>query len=470
MFVQGGKRFSYNAIVEILLPNGEVRTGQVLEVSNEYSCIQVLEHTAGLDVEKPIVRLIENVARLPVSRDMIGRIFNGRGKPIDGLPDVICEKRMEIIGAPINPVSRDIPNEFIQTGISAIDGNNTLVRGQKLPIFSGPGLPANELASQILRQSTVLGKESHFVVVFAAMGITQREASFFLNSFEESGSIGKAVCFLNLADDPTVERLLTPRYALTAAEYLAFEHGYDVLVILTDMTSYCEALREISTSREEIPGRRGYPGYMYSDLASIYERAGRIKGNKGSITQIPILTMPDNDITHPIADLTGYITEGQLTLSQDLHRLGVYPPIDLHSSLSRLMNHGIGTGKTREDHRQVIDQLYACYSRGRDLRRLIAIIGEEALNEMDKKYFRFAEVFEKTFIGQGDINRGIQDTLDLAWHLLRTFPESELRRINKQVIAEYFHDTTAVSGVSISGLTDGTPSYKRRRLVQKKDD
>jgi V/A-type H+-transporting ATPase subunit B len=438
IFVEGGKRFSYNSIVEIIMPTGELRSGQVLEVSDELACIQVLEQTTGLDVAETSVRLKEEVARIPVSKDMVGRIFNGRGKPIDGLPDILPEKRMEIIGTPINPSSRAKPNEFIQTGVSAIDGNNTLVRGQKLPIFSGAGLPANELASQILRQSTVRGEETQFVVVFAAIGITQREAAFFLNSFEESGAIGKAVCFMNLADDPTIERILTPRCALTAAEYLAFEHDYHVLVILTDMTNYCEALREISTAREEIPGRRGYPGYMYSDLASIYERAGRIKGKKGSITQLPILTMPDDDITHPIADLTGYITEGQIVLSRHLHRLGVFPPVDVLFCLSRLMNNGIGAGKTREDHRQVTDQLYACYAHGRDIRRLIAIVGEEALSELDRKYLRFAEAFEKVYIGQGDQNRTIEDTLNLAWSLLKIFPESELRRINKQVITKYF--------------------------------
>ena len=440
IFVEGGKRFSYNAMVEVLLPNGEVRTGQVLEVSSEYACIEVLEQTTGLEVVQTTVRLKEEVARLPVSRDMVGRVFNGRGEPIDGLPEVISEKRMEITGTPINPVSRAKPNEFIQTGISAIDGNNTLVRGQKLPIFSGAGLPANELASQILRQSTVLGEETQFVVVFAAMGITQREASFFLRSFEDSGATGKAVCFLNLADDPTIERLLTPRFALTVAEYLAFERDYHVLVILTDMTNYCEALREISTAREEIPGRRGYPGYMYSDLASLYERAGRIKGKKGSITQIPILTMPDDDITHPIADLTGYITEGQIVLSRHLHHASVYPPIDVLLCLSRLMNNGIGAGKTRKDHRQVVDQLYACYAHGRDLRRLIAIVGGEALSELDKKYLRFAEAFENGFIGQGDTNRTIEDTLNLAWRLLKMFPGSELHRINREVITEYFEE------------------------------
>lgn len=441
IFVEGGQRFGYNAMVEVLLPNGEVRTGQVLEVSNEYACIEVLEQTAGLDVAQTAVRLKEEVARLPMSRAMMGRVFNGRGVPIDGLPGVIPERRMEITGMPINPVSRAKPDEFIQTGISAIDGNNTLVRGQKLPIFSGAGLPANELASQILRQSTVRGEQTQFAVVFAAMGITQRESSFFLRSFEDFGAIGKAVCFINLADDPTIERLLTPRLALTVAEYLAFELDYHVLVILTDMTNYCEALREISTAREEIPGRRGYPGYMYSDLAGIYERAGRIKGKKGSITQIPILTMPDDDITHPIADLTGYITEGQIVLSRHLHHAGVYPPIDVLLCLSRLMNNGIGAGKTRADHRQVIDQLYACYAHGRDLRRLIAIVGEEALSELDKKYLHFAEAFERVFIGQGETNRTIEETLSLAWRLLRIFPQSELRRITKSVITEYFEET-----------------------------
>ncbi|HHT9126731.1 MAG TPA: V-type ATP synthase subunit B [Candidatus Brocadiia bacterium] len=440
IFVDKGYRFSYNSILEIIMPNGEIRSGQVLETSTEHAIVQVLEQTAGLDVAETAVRLKEEIARIGVSRDMVGRIFNGIGKPLDGLPDVIPEKFLEITGVPINPVSRAKPNDFIQTGVSPIDGNNTLVRGQKLPIFSGSGLPANELAAQILSQSIVRGEETQFVTVFAAMGITSREAAFFIKSFEDTGSIGKAVCFMNLADDPTIERILTPRCALTVAEYLAFEHDYHVLVILTDMTNYCEALREISTAREEIPGRRGYPGYMYTDLASIYERAGRIKGKKGSVTQIPILTMPDDDITHPIADLTGYITEGQIVLSRHLHRLGVYPPIDVLLCLSRLMNNGIGKGKTREDHRQVTDQLYACYAQGRDLRRLIAIVGEEALSELDKKYLRFADAFEKSFIGQGFTNRTIEETLTLAWRLLSIFPESELRRINKQVITKYFSE------------------------------
>ncbi len=440
LFLEHAQSVPYGAMVSILLPGGEERHGQALEVSEEYAVIQVLEETRGLDVAETTVRLEENVARLGVSADMIGRVFNGTGQPIDGLPAVIPEKRLEITGSPINPVSREKPSDFIQTGISAIDGFNTLVRGQKLPIFSGAGLPANEIAAMLLKQAKVLGEEEDFAVVFGAMGVTQREASFFLQQFERTGSSERVVTFLNMADDPTIERILTPRMALTTAEFLAFEHDMQVLVILTDMTNYCEALREIGSAREEIPGRRGYPGYMYTDLATIYERAGMIKGRKGSVTQIPILTMPDDDITHPIADLTGYITEGQIVLSRHLHRMNYFPPIDVLPSLSRLMNNGIGEGRTREDHRALANQLYACYAEGRDIRRLVAIVGEEALTDLDRNYLKFADDFEQQMINQRDTDRTITDTLGLGWRLLKRIPTSELKRVNKDLISRYFSE------------------------------
>lgn len=442
LFFKGGKRFCYGAIVEIVLPDGQVRTGQLLDVSEEHAVVQVFEETVGLDVAETRVRLREDTARISVSKDMVGRVFDGSGRPIDGLPPLVPEKRLEITGMPLNPVAREKPSDFIQTGISAIDGFNTLVRGQKLPIFSGAGLPANEIASQIVAQATVPGEETQFTVVFGAMGITRRESAYFMQRFEETGAMNKVVCFMNLADDPTVERLLTPRCALTAAEYLAFECDYHVLVVLTDMTNYCEALRQIGTAREEVPGRRGYPGYMYTDLATIYERACRIKNKKGSITLLPILTMPDDDITHPIADLTGYITEGQIVLSRQLHRIGVYPPIDILPSLSRLMNNGIGEGKTREDHRRLADQLYACYAEGRDLRKLVAIVGEEALTETDRLYLKFADEFERKLIGQGMTNRNIEETLNFGWQLLGYFPPSELRRLSRALISKYYSPLT----------------------------
>lgn len=440
IFVEGASRFPYYAKVKVVLGDGIVKHGQVLEVSKEYAVVQVMEETKGIDVLDTAVIMEEDLIKIGVSPEMVGRVFDGSGRPIDGYPQIIPEKSMEIIGKPINPVMRDIPNDFIQTGISAIDGFNTLVRGQKLPIFSGSGLPANEIADQILRQARVLGKEESFCVVFAAMGITQREASFFLDSFRGRGAIDRVVVFLNLANDPTIERLMIPRMSLTCAEYLAFDLGMHVLVILTDMTNYCEALREVATAREEIPGRRGYPGYMYTDLASIYERAGRIKGKNGSITQIPILSMPDDDITHPIPDLTGYITEGQIVLSRGLHRRGVYPPIDVLPCLSRLMNNGIGEGRTREDHRQLANQLYACYAEGRDIRRLVAIVGEEALSDLDKKYFRFADHFENEMISQGDNDRTITETLNTGWRLLKDIPPSELKRLNKDLMSRYFSE------------------------------
>jgi V/A-type H+-transporting ATPase subunit B len=438
LFVEGARDLSYGAIVEIHVQDGSVRGGQVIEVSDRNAVIQVFEETRGMDLAHTSLSMREDIARIGVSKEMIGRRFNGLGDPIDGLPPIIPEKRLPILGAPINPVAREKPAEFIQTGISTIDVMNTLVRGQKLPIFSGAGLPANEIAAQIARQAKVLGEAEQFSVVFAAMGITQREAAFFIHEFETTGALARSVVFMNLADDPTIERLMTPRAALTVAEYLAYEQDMQVLVILTDMTNYAEALREIGAAREEIPGRRGYPGYMYTDLASIYERAGRIKGKKGTITQFPILTMPDDDITHPIADLTGYITEGQLVLSRSLHRQGVYPPINPLPSLSRLMNNGIGKDRTREDHRQVADQLYSAYAQGLDLRRLVAIIGEEALTENDRLYLRFADTFEKEFIAQGSADRSIHDSLTLGWKLLSFFPKGALTRISRDHVDKYY--------------------------------
>ncbi len=386
IFVEKPRNVAYGETARIRLPSGEERTGQVLEVSRDLAVVQVFEGTSGIDSLKTSVRFTGVLPRIDVSIEMLGRIFSGVGVPRDGKAGIIADDSIDISGMPINPYARDKPSDFIQTGMSTIDGLNTLVRGQKLPIFSGPGLPANKLAAQIARQTKVLGSQEQFAVVFSAMGITHKEASFFMKDFENTGALERVVFFLNLADDPTIERLATPRVALSVAEYLAYQHNLHVLVILTDMTNYCEALREISTAREEVPGRRGYPGYMYTDLASIYERAGRIKGRSGSITQLPILTMPDDDITHPVPDLTGYITEGQIVLSRDLYRRGIDPPVDVLPCLSRLMNLGIGPGKTREDHRNVADQLYAWYAYGRDLRRLVAIVGEEALTDLDRKY------------------------------------------------------------------------------------
>lgn len=439
LFLDGAKDLPYGAIVDITDGSKRVRGGQVIEVSDEYTVLQVFEETSGLDLANTSVSLVEDVARLGVSKEMIGRRFNGIGKPIDGLPAVVADKRLPINGSAINPVAREKPEEFIQTGVSAIDVNITLVRGQKLPIFSGSGLPHNELAAQIARQAKVIGEGGEgFAVVFAAMGITQREVSYFVNEFERTGALARSVLFLNKADDPTVERLLTPRMALTAAEYLAFELGYHVLVILTDLTNYCEALREIGGAREEIPGRRGYPGYMYTDLASLYERAGVIHGKPGSVTQIPILSMPGDDITHPIPDLTGYITEGQIFVSRQLASAGIFPPINVQPSLSRLMGNGIGKGKTRADHKEVADQLFASYARGVDLRKLVAITGEDALTDNDKKYLRFAEGFEQKFINQGTADRSIEQSLSIAWALLSEFPRTELKRIRKEYIETYY--------------------------------
>jgi V/A-type H+-transporting ATPase subunit B len=434
-------------MVEVLLPEGPVRRGQVIEFSDRHTVIQILEESTGIGLRSTRIRFTGSPPRIPLSPDILGRRFNGAGDPVDGLPPVLPVKWESIMGTPINPVARNKPSDFIRTGISAIDGLNTLVRGQKLPIFSGAGLPAREIAGQILRCAGAGGGEpadsgapGKFAVVFAALGITYREAASFLEEFEQGGASGHTVVYLNLADDPTIERLLTPRLALTAAEYLAFDLGYDVLVLLTDMTSYCDSLREVATAREEIPGRRSYPGYMYTDLATIFERAGRIEGRRGSVTQLPLLTMPDDDITHPIPDLTGYITEGQIVLSRELHRKGIYPPIDVLPSLSRLMNLGIGPGKTREDHRGLADQLYACYAQGRDLRRLEAIVGEEGLLESDRRLRRFADAFEREFVGQGHEGRSLEETLDAGWKLLSLLPRDQLTRIRVDYVRKYYRE------------------------------
>jgi len=428
IIVEGVKDVAYDEVVEIRLGDGSLRHGKVLEVEGDHAIIQVYEGTSGIDVEHTRVRFLGETAKVQVSSQLLGRVLNGTGKIIDGGKELLGAERRDINGAPINPAQRIHPAEFIETGISTIDGLNTLVRGQKLPIFTAAGLPANELAAMIVRQARVLSGEE-FAIVFGAMGITNREASYFINSFEESGALNRVVLLMNLADDPTVERILTPRCALTIAEYLAFDEGMQVLVVLSDMTNYCEALREISTAREEVPGRRGYPGYLYTDLSTIYERAGRIVGTEGSITQLPILTMPDDDITHPIPDLTGYITEGQIVLGRGMYRKGIFPPVDVLPCLSRLMNGGIGEGKTREDHSAVANQLYSAYARGVELRRLVAIAGEDALAKTDQAYLRFAEEFEEQFIGQGDTGRNINETLDLGWMLLSQLPVEELTRI-----------------------------------------
>lgn len=438
IIVDGVKGIGYNEVVDIDM-DGEIRHGQVLDAMEGKAIVQVFEGTTGLDTKMTKVRFLGETMKLGVSTAMLGRIFDGAGRPIDRLGKLIPEDRLDINGYPLNPTARAYPKDFLQTGISAIDGMNTLVRGQKLPIFSGAGLPHNDLAAQIARQARILGKEEDFAIVFAAIGITSEEAKFFRNDFEKSGALERIVTFMNLADDPTIERIITPRVALTTAEFLAFEHDMHVLVILTDMTNYCEALREIAAAREEIPGRRGFPGYMYTDLAMNYERTGRVIGKKGSITQIPILTMPADDITHPIPDLTGYITEGQIVLSRMLHRRGIYPPIDVLPSLSRLMQKGIGKGRTREDHSDVSNQLYASYAEGRDLRDLIAIVGEEALGKTEKKFLEFADRFEAEFVAQGrNEDRSIEETLDIGWDLISILPDRELKRIDPKFI-EKFH-------------------------------
>jgi V/A-type H+-transporting ATPase subunit B len=441
VFVEKTEPVAYGELVNIALPDGSSKRGQVLDTSDEVVVIQVFEGTGGIDKASG-VKFLGETLKMPVSKDMLGRILSGSGDPLDKGPPIIPEKRLEIIGAAINPYARDNPREFIQTGISSIDGMNTLVRGQKLPIFSGSGLPHNDIALQIARQAKTLGEREEFAVVFGAMGITSEEAQYFMKDFERTGALKRAVVFLNLADDPAIERLLTPKLALTTAEYLAFDLEMHVLVILTDLTNYCEALRQIGAAREEVPARRGYPGYMYTDLANLYERAGRIKGKKGSITQFPILSMPGDDITHPIPDLTGYITEGQIVASRELHRKGIYPPVAVERSLSRLMGQGIGEGHTREDHRAVSDQLYAAYAEGRDLRGLVAIVGKEALSDRDRKFLDFAESFEDRFVRQdSNEDRTIAQTLDLAWELLSALPVESLTKIDRKLIEKY-HPTS----------------------------
>lgn len=438
IFIEGVRDAAYGEMVEIKLANGERRKGQVLDTREGLAVVQVFGQTYGLGTDNTSTKFVGETAMISVSDEMLGRTFDGLGNPRDNGPKIISKERFDLVGSGINPYSREEPSEFIQTGMSNIDGMNTLVRGQKLPIFSGAGLPHNLLASQIARQARVLASSESFSVVFGAIGITSEEANFFVKQFEESGALGRSVLFLNLSSDPSMERILTPRLALTTAEFLAYEREMHVLVILTDMTNYCEALREISAAREEVPGRRGYPGYMYTDLASIYERAGKIKARKGSVTQIPILAMPADDITHPIPDLTGYITEGQIVMSRELHRLNIQPPVDVLTSLSRLMNQGIGSGRTREDHRNLADQLYAAYAQGKDARALAAIVGEEALSEIDRKFLGIANNFERKFVNQGvDENRSIEQTLGIGWELLSDLPESEMKRIKPEFIAKY---------------------------------
>ena len=439
LFVEGVKGVSYGELCTIRLPNAEERTGKVLEVHKDRAMVQVFEGTRGIDIPRSTVIFQGRTIQLGLSRDILGRIFDGMGRVIDGGPSILAEKRRDINGEPINPYAREYPNEFIQTGISTIDGLNPLVRGQKLPFFSGSGLPHNKVAAQVVRQAKVLGSGENFAVVFAAMGITFEEAEFFRNDFEQTGALERVVMFLNLADDPAIERISTPRAALTAAEYLAFDLEMHVLVIITDMTNYCEALREISAARKEVPGRRGYPGYLYTDLSTVYERAGRIKGNKGSITMMPVLSMPEDDKTHPIPDLTGHITEGQIIFSRPLERKGVSPPIDVLPSLSRLKDKGIGKDKTREDHADLYNQLYAAYSRGKEAEELSVILGEAALSEMDKKYLEFMDRFEDEYVGQGEYeNRSVEETLDLGWKLLSIFPRKELKRIRDEYLDKYF--------------------------------
>ena len=443
MMVEGVEGVKFEELVDIKMQNGELRRGRVLEVNGDKATVQIFEGSSGINLRNTTVRFLGKPLELGVSDNMIGRIFDGMGNPKDGGPKIIAEKFIDVNGEPINPVSRDYPSEFIQTGISCIDGLNTLVRGQKLPIFSSSGLPHNEVAAQIARQARVLGTDDKFAVVFATMGITFEESQFFINDLTKSGAIDRAVMFMNLADDPAIERIATPKMALTAAEYLAFEKDMHVLVIMTDMTNYAEALREVSAARKEVPGRRGYPGYLYTDLAGIYERAGRIKGRKGSITQIPILTMPEDDITHPIPDLTGYITEGQIILSRDMYKNAIAPPIDIAPSLSRLKDKGIGEGKTREDHADTMNQIYAAYTSGREARELATILGESALSRADKAFAKFAESFDREYANQGyNNNRTIFETLDLGWKLLSEIPRTELKRIDERLIDKYLESET----------------------------
>lgn len=445
MLVKQVEGVAYDELGEIELPNGETRRCRVLEIDGSNALVQLFESAAGINLANSKVRFLGRGIELAVAEDMLGRVFDGLGRPADGGPEIIPEKRLDINGLPMNPAARDYPSEFIQTGVSAIDGLNTLVRGQKLPIFSGSGLPHAQLAAQIARQAKVLGTDSKFAVVFAAIGITFEEADYFISDFKRTGAIDRTVLFMNLANDPAVERIATPRMALTAAEFLAFEKGMHVLVILTDITNYAEALREVSAARKEVPGRRGYPGYLYTDLATMYERAGRKKECEGSITMIPILTMPEDDKTHPIPDLTGYITEGQIILSRELYRKGIMPPIDVLPSLSRLKDKGIGKGKTRADHANTMNQLFAVYARGKECKELMAILGEAALTEVDKLYAKFADQFEKRYVSQGyETNRTILDTLDLGWELLRIMPRAELKRIKDEFLDQYMPEACKV--------------------------
>lgn len=438
MLVEHVEGVKYDELVEIQIQTGEVRRGRVLEVNGDKALVQLFEGSQGININESKVRFLGHSLELPVSMDLLGRVFDGLGRPKDGGPKIIPDKRMDISGNPINPAARDYPSEFIQTGISAIDGLNTLVRGQKLPVFSGSGLPHSRLAAQIARQAKVLNTDSNFAVVFAAIGITFEEADYFIEDFKKTGAIDRTVLFMNLANDPAIERIATPRMALTAAEYLAYEKGMHVLVIMTDITNYCDALREVSAARKEVPGRRGYPGYLYTDLATLYERAGRIKDREGSITQIPILSMPEDDKTHPIPDLTGYITEGQIILNRELYRKGVMPPIDVLPSLSRLKDKGIGKNKTREDHADTMNQLFAAYARGKEAKELAVILGEGALSDIDKLYAKFSDEFEKRYVTQGENeNRDIIETLTLGWELLSILPRSELKRIRDEYIDKY---------------------------------
>ena len=438
MLVEGVEGAKYGEIVDITIADGSVRHGQILQVERDKVMVQVFEGTEGIDIDRSTVRFLGKPMEFGVSREILGRVFSGIGQPKDDGPAVIAKKRMNINGNPINPYARNFPNEFIQTGISTIDGLNPLVRGQKLPIFSGAGLPHDDITAQLVRQATVRGEGESFAVVFAAMGITFEAAQFFIDDLTDTGAIERAVMFINLANDPAIERIATPRMALTAAEYLAFEEDMQVLVVLNDMTNYCEALREISAARKEVPGRRGYPGYLYTDLATVYERAGRIKGKKGSITMVPVLTMPEDDKTHPVPDLTGYITEGQIIMSRSLHRKAVSPPIDVLPSLSRLKDKGIGEGKTREDHADLYNQLYAAYARGKEAQELATILGEAALSAEDQKYMKFADQFEARYISQGYYeNRTVEVTLDLGWELLSMFNDNELKRIDVELIEKY---------------------------------
>ena len=438
MLVEGVEGVKYDELVEIAQENGEVRRGKVLEVEDDKAVVQLFENTQGLKISTAKARFLGRSLSLAVSEDMLGRVFDGMGNPKDGGAPIIPVKRMDINGEPVNPAARDYPNEFIQTGISAIDGLNTLVRGQKLPVFSMSGLPHAELAAQIARQAKVRNSDSKFAVVFAAIGITYEEAEFFVEDFRKTGAIERTVLFTNLANDPAIERIATPRMALTCAEYLAFDCGMHVLVIMTDITNYAEALREVSAAKKEVPGRRGYPGYLYTNLATLYERAGRIRGKQGSITQIPILTMPEDDKTHPIPDLTGYITEGQIILSRELYKKGINPPIDVLPSLSRLKDKGIGNGKTREDHADTMNQLFAAYAKGKECKELASILGDAALTATDKLYAKFAEAFEKEYVSQGfEADRTIEETLDIGWKLLSILPKSELKRIKESYIDKY---------------------------------